>query len=477
MYKALRSSLTKKTFFLIAAVLIQSAISTSAWPVTNDYGIVYCEKQGVNQYINKDITGLSIVPSFEEDWVGKREEPEIKPLMPAVLRFPAGMQAMFYDWETGNLIGRDPDIKAGTKILPMKIEDFFLLARRNASRVSYVVNLFQDSAEKTARLARYVKDNGYKVDFWELGNEAHAKHMSERFPDVDTYLKIAREHAEAIKKVFPYAVFGLAANGLLKNKWNDSLAQQTWCNNIIVHYYHGPTLTVRKAMQTLNWYEPMTLMSKRVFHNSRTEPIDINSIFPGKSIWITEWNLIYIGTDVQNNMLHGLWMARMFLRFLRTPEVKMAVYWNMNEKPFGFIYPKSNGFLYGIPYYVFRMISTLINESEFTASSDLRWHGEKIEGLDAQFFLRSDNRDSLLMINTSGQVIAVNLPFSCKVKRCEVELLGGASLSDSNGYQLAVSEALRQQTVETVSPKKFIVKTDGMELPPYAVAVVRTATK
>lgn len=463
-----------KIFSLFAAVMVtQVVILTVAHAESKVDEVALCDKQD----IKKGITGLSIVLSFVEDWAGEREDAEIKPLMPAVLRFPAGMQSMFYDWETGNLKGRPHGIKAGKKVLPMKIEQFFVMARRNASKVSYVVNVYQDSAGKTARLARYLKDNGYKVDFWELGNEAHAEQLSDRFPGVDTYLKIAREHAEAIRKVFPDAVFGLAASGLRKNKWNAELERQTWCNNIIVHYYHGPIAEVLKAMQMLNLSEPMTLTSKRVLRNSMTEPIDINSIFHGKSIWITEWNLIYIGTDVQNNMLHGLWMARTFLKFLRTPEVNMAVYWNMNEKPFGFIYPNSNGFMYGIPYYVFRMISTLVSESEFTASSDLRWHGEKIEGLDAQFFLRSDNRDSLLMINTSGQVIAVNLPFSCKVKRCEVELLGGASLSDSNGYQLAASEALRLQTVETVSPKKFVVKTNSMELPPYAVAVVRAVTK
>src|SRR5262245_63036767 len=104
------------------------------------------------------------------------------------LRFPAGTAGDAYDWQTGTvpdafLSHFDPAGELATKARayqtnlavkgPMLLADAAsLAAAAHGSSLIVCVNAFTDSVASARALARYVRDHGIPVRYWELANEA-----------------------------------------------------------------------------------------------------------------------------------------------------------------------------------------------------------------------------------------------------------------------------------------------------------------
>jgi len=173
--------------------------------------------------------------------------------------------------------------------------------------------------------------------------------------------------------------------------------------------------------------------------------------------------------DVQNSMAHAIWMARTFLRFFRTPELKMATYHNLNAPPFELIDRVDQTSIRRVPFYVYIMVVHLLEWAKYTAP--VRFEGGPEGVLDGQYFADDDGNRSVLLVNASGREQLARLPLSSGTA-LSAEILGSEDVAASNGYSRAFSPSLREQKHEAVTPHKYAVKRNILSLPPFAVAVL-----
>lgn len=441
--------------------------STEGKTIPVEAHVVWDEKKVVPTALG----GASIQLTFKENLDAfSAVADEICALAPPVLRFPSGMHAMFYDWQTGKY--SQEKLGKGRVLLINPIDSFFEIAEKCKADVSYIVNVYQDPPKKTRELAKYLALKGYAVRYWELGNEADASILEHKFPDANAYLAVARQHADEIKSVFPQAAFGVTAQSRVTRTydWNRVLANQDYFKNIIIHRYHGPKLEDRRKLAQKGSQVPVSTAFGMLMKNSEVlEPYA--ALFPHKNIWITEWAPLYLLMDIQNSMGHALWMARVFLRFMRAPEIKMATYWNLNAVPFEMLADVSGRTVHRVPFYVYRLIITKLQTAVTMAPMQLSRYGRAVDLLDGQLFIDKDGRHTALIINATGKDQVLKLPtvFSESVT---VEVIASKEVAATNGLSRAFSPVLRNQDQETVMPALHSFAARTITLPPYAIAVV-----
>lgn len=433
------------------------------------------------QRIGGILNGGSLVTTYEDQPLSDSVLAAVEALRPGLLRFPAGTFANYYDWKTGTYqVAGTPDVASPRRRLrSFPIDSLFSLARRWGARVSYVVNVYQDPPEKTAELARYIKDHGYRVAFWELGNEAASPRLSDKFRSVQDYLDVARAHARAIHEVFPHARVGVTTQNrsFAIASWNRRLATQGSFDDIVVHRYLGPNRGERQRLKgrdaTISVADALPDLLRHSSPGVVTRTYD--DLFSGKRYWVSEWGLLYMHTNVEDSMAHAVWMGRTFIAFLRDPSVQMAAYWNFNASPFELVDEVEGHLVRRLPYYVFQMISRRLATARQTAAVRLQTTDGDAAGLVGQLLVDSAGHRALIVVNSSGRPQRVEVsqdltPQSGSEPR--VDLIGSNAADASNGYSLASSQALRTQTKESVVPQETSLDRGTLDLPGYAVAVV-----
>lgn len=411
--------------------------------------------------VAEDLTGMGHVETFVDQKMSVFEQEALCHLTPSVMRFPAGTHAMHYDWESQHYSKFSKN--KSRHLATQSIDTFFAQARRCGAKVAYVVNVF-DPPGKTLRLAEYLRRKGYSVQFWELGNE-----MGSKLPNVKKYLSVARSHADMISRVFENAEFGLTAihKKFKTNVWNRALAKQDWCPNIIVHRYFGPSKKIRK-LGLVN-YIPGSMVYERMLKNSSPEPIDnITRVFPSKKFWITEWGLLFTKFDIQNSMAHGIWLARTYLRFVRTPEVKVAAYFNFNAPPFETVRTVNGHLVHRVTYYVNELINLVTTSATYTLRQD---QGDLLSI--QEYFDDNHKWVGDLIINAEGQSRTYQLPASAPSDSFQIDYIGSEDVMASNGHSMASSELLRLKFEEDVRPVNKCFNNKEIKIPSYSVAIVR----
>lgn len=421
--------------------------------------------------ITAAMAGTSIVLTYKDQWAGSAEEDEVAKNPPKLLRFPAGTHAMFFDWETGKYSGEG--INPARKTSGYQVNSFFELAGRYGSEVSYIVNVFQDTPEKTGRLARYIHAKGFKVRYWELGNEPYADFYSDKFPNAGAYLAEARAHAEEIKKVFPAAEFGVAADPRLRhvNMWNAALAAQRDFSRIIVHKYFGPEKAKREEMIARSVQPDAFRAYSNMLKDSEPSEPNFTYIFPGKSFFVSEWGLLYIGLDLEDSLAHAIWMGRTFIKMSRAPSIHAAAYWNLNASPFELIQPlKQGGFIHRVPFLVYEMIGKQLAGAKRTMPVTLSSGGVVSSDVIAQMYDDAQGNSSMLMINSSPTAQTVEIPQA--LSGLTIVMISGDDILETNGYSKAFTPSVREISSERVVPVKITTAAKVFRLPGYSVASV-----
>jgi len=380
--------------FVILTICINSdiliALDTLQVSTINDY-----EFQVYN-----DISGITISTTFFKDKINFDLDSLLIELSPSLLRFPSGSHAMRYDWEQGIYEFKGPT-KGNKENQKLKIDSFINMADRYDSEIIYIVNVFQDSPRKTARLARFIQSKQFNVKYWELGNEASGLAFKDKFKSAADYLKTAKAHADSIWSIFPEAAIGLSARDQKKkfNKWNKILSKQKWCDNIIFHRYHGINKEKRKNLRKNEKTINNKTVYKKMLTNTSKPNIEYAEIFPGKNFWITEWNTTYVNMDIKNSMADIIWMGRTFIQYLRTPDIKLACFWNMNMKTFGLLHIEDDSLLIDPAFYAFEKISNIIKKSKKSISLSFSNTINMIDHIMGQQFITSSQSGFFMIIN------------------------------------------------------------------------------
>ncbi len=141
----------------------------------------------------------------------------IKEAKVKVLRFPGGTVADNYHWRTNTL--------ENTNMFPYEsgsaetdFDEFMLQCRKIGAEASIVLNTetwavkkdFAGGAHEAAEWLRYCRGKGYKVKYWEIGNETYWHPIM----SADEYADLINIYADSLKRIDPNIILG--ANG----HWN-----------------------------------------------------------------------------------------------------------------------------------------------------------------------------------------------------------------------------------------------------------------
>lgn len=282
----------------------------------------------------------SLGPQHDEVWQMTKE------LGVNLIRFPGGTVSNLYDWEKGTVTPRRSTEKRIARVV--ELDDFMSYCKREGVKVVYVINIF-DPTEKIVRLVQTIKNNKYPVIALELGNENYNELFKKRVGGVSGYWEKSLEIARALNRIGNKLPLGITitpehvpGKSVKRSKgfkaWNDYLSKKdlSLFQAVILHYY----LNLKK----LNGFDNAYKVALEGINNCVNQ---ITTEFPGKEIWVTEFN---IGkspkTGYHNTMLHGLFMSRIYVAVIMQQRITIAAYHSLNGRYFGLFYPDPVHFKY-----------------------------------------------------------------------------------------------------------------------------------
>lgn len=194
-------------------------------------------------------------------------------------------------------------------------------------RVLYVLNVLNSTPEANMQAIRYLKQNGVQLTGVEAGNEIYGKYQ--RFDD---YVKDFEPIFEMLSKEYPEISKGLVAGANLGRnelvRWNNDLAAYKGdYDAVILHYYYtSRELGAAYKMIDKVKYDPDQQFSQmdKAFEKACELMLEEDLIgkgldyaeqqFPGKKIWITEWNT-KPSDKLNNTVLNGGWQFEQMMRY------------------------------------------------------------------------------------------------------------------------------------------------------------------
>ncbi len=274
-----------------------------------------------------------------------------KALRPKTLRFPGGTVGNFYHWDISGFRQDEMNSTLSTQLNRRNKANFTKLEKRRDGIISFddfmefcndlditpvvVVNLWTGNPEESAAWVRYTIEKGFKVNYWELGNEYYLPHYVKKFRTAEIYLNEAKIHALAMKAVNPDIKISICATPVafhregflikrVQRKWDEQLANYSdpsstdWFDAFSVHVY------AYKAVKNVE----IDVMRRYIFgwiHYECEEAMSYyQQLFPDKEMWITEWNIANPGNRVANTQLHAMYVGDFFLKLLSYPKITHA---------------------------------------------------------------------------------------------------------------------------------------------------------
>lgn len=194
--------------------------------------------------------------------------------------------------------------------------------------VMFTLNLWDASYSENKRVIDSLLRGGVKMVAFELGNEFYLRRYSSIYPDVAAYLDSARHYAARLRQDFPGVPIGAIAapaevkgikSGMLSHyrAWNEAMAKESFFDALTMHHYGKNT-----TCSCLDEQEIPEAQRREAFlctlESGKKELDDwfgsglkntLNT-FPGKKIWLTEWNATNLFHCFGNTQVYNLYFAR-----------------------------------------------------------------------------------------------------------------------------------------------------------------------
>jgi hypothetical protein len=315
------------------------------------------------------VLGASSEPMMEHLLDDPHKAEAVKGTAPAILRFPGGSQANYYNWRTG-LPAFDPRpnssayYKFWTDAAPkiahdfpggVSMEQYASFAAYIGADVVLVPNLETSSVdEQAAWFKRLAALNALPTDV-ELGNEfwiamGGDPNVMRKWADAKSSQDVMQRFAEALRPIVgPRAKFAAQASAasftLLPDdprplsrrllQWDQDLKPAAWFDAVTAHLYPQPDEIAAAAGNPAPDALFPLLMARADAGVDRALD-DITRRLPGKEIWVTEWNPRGGAPGDLNQVekltpaLRAHLVARMTLAMLRHPAVTKALYFTLN---------------------------------------------------------------------------------------------------------------------------------------------------
>lgn len=254
---------------------------------------------------------------------------------PVTIRFPHGVWANFYKWQTDGYQddaydNRDHETALQTFACCIKgeIDGIAALNTQKKNKTggegydmmwTYSIN-FDDGASSVAR-ARKDIDLGLEVKAIELGNEHFWKgQRSLRTETPEMYLAAASEVSAALKEAFPNIKLSLPLSWRRTHEdYNNTIkGDGGFFDAITIHKYLGADPDV--PGESNNAYSALLTAKLEM-----AEDVDwVRTFAPGKPVWLTEWG-VSAGNDVHAAACLG--MTDVYLFMAENPEIYQRANW------------------------------------------------------------------------------------------------------------------------------------------------------
>lgn len=308
-------------------------------------------------------------PDTDPTDLTKWEDPELHDnlvsLVPKILRFPGGTNANWYEWDcdlfqapneadpSGNrgwqidwLVNQMNKFDGWVAALPNRslgYSDFrdFLLANPSVAP-SIVLNLLCERVAPSCGLGAQSPDqwalgwmnqmvaDGLSPTYIELGNEVNMLGQNGDMGDLG-YLSRAQMIDEVIKAAHPWVRTGIVAaipGTTGGDNWNSVMATSSFYDAVIHHQYgfgeaFGLNIGVDAESSPLADQAKAMLGAEGIIRGMLSR---FQTDFPGKPLWVTEWNVSGGDTvPIFNSVSHALFLVTGWMEMLDHPqEIEMA---------------------------------------------------------------------------------------------------------------------------------------------------------
>lgn len=326
---------------------------------------------GEPRQLPNKILGASVESLIEHVLDDPRKIAAIKATAPAVVRFPGGSQANYYNWRTG-LLSFDPTpdssayYKFWSAIAPkialafpqgVKYQQYFPFAQEIGADIVLVPNLETSTIEEQVAWFRQLSTENILTRDIELGNEfwvamAGDPNVMRKWPDEKMSMEVMHQYEQALRPIVgagaKFAVQASAASfdylpsdrrpfarRLLQ--WDQDLAPADWFDAVTAHLY--PNINAITAPPgNSSPQELFALSMGRADAGVDRALNDIAKQVPGKEIWITEWSprggTPPIDPNQQDKVTPPMMaqlVARTTLAMLRHPAVTQSLFFTLNS--------------------------------------------------------------------------------------------------------------------------------------------------
>ena len=314
----------------------------------------------------KKMLGASADPMIEDLLNNPEKVYAVGLTAPAVLRFPGGTAANYYNWRTGlfsladPLADNSPEYKFWAELAPRitsaklkgtYLEDYQSLASGIGADMILVPNLETSTVEEQVAWFSSLAQSKLLSPYIELGNKfwdalGGDPVVVQKWPDAPAAMAVMKQYASALRPVTgPGVKFAVQAAAARFNnqaddpdplhqrllKWDQQLTSEEWFRAVTVHLYLDPD-RIAAENGTPGPEELFRLFMGRADAGVDRVLNELSKKLPGKEIWITEWNP-QGGNPVdqtrQDPVSQGMMVhlaARQTLSILRHPEVSKSLF-------------------------------------------------------------------------------------------------------------------------------------------------------
>ena len=324
-------------------------------------------------------------------------------------RWPGGTDANAWDWKSGlykpySIMNEKFKARAESFNLPRKnplkksytIDDFIATWHAWPHDFSLVLNVACYQPAYTEEMMRYLQKNSVNVYGVEMGNELYFPEYEWAFKTADEYVSRSREHAAAVKKVFPQARIALifSSHGYTRESYlqageagNHTEDQRTargidfdqksaaadFADFLAIHIYSSHGMPWNAAGKDIIPYAEAYKNAISHFDSQFTGFLAYVRNLTDKKILLSEWRLSAFGggADAYGNKgingkppmikmyASGLFMINALIEFFKQPQITGTHYWQLND----FWDYENNEFLDGVLIDAFMLFRDAVKNS------------------------------------------------------------------------------------------------------------------
>jgi len=254
----------------------------------------------------------------------------VKQLPPSALRMPCGTGMNFWDWNSGQpypperfealgfdlshfsfkwLASEAKKIREQTG--PLTPERLMAFSKTTGHEPLIGINVTTATPDENLRFLKRLKSTGVRPLGFELGNEMYLRNNRHGMETAKEYMATCRRHTEVIRQVFPQTKIGIVIREDGHKLWNlrrqmgIDKSKPTWTSQwnrlAAAHGFEAyDAIIIHTYVEPGEWgdLDTATVADMNSYAFARSAPATLRHVlgyyeqrYPGKEIWITEWDL------------------------------------------------------------------------------------------------------------------------------------------------------------------------------------------